>query len=225
MAPSLHMFKPGFNPLFFGTELVLSIIIILLCLIIYQKTKDMYKLTGHKGIAFFRNTFLFLGLAYFFKYVIRIRFITTLFDKGTAHIFLMPLSFLTSSLLSTIAISYLFLSLTWKKTNSKHAKWIFIPIAFLVAFISMITREPMFIILLQSILLIATVIFSLKLTKKSKKLSKLFVIYNLLFIFWIIDLLSLSPRKFLPPYFNLFVQIASFVIFIIIFVKVNKWLK
>ena len=51
-----------------GSELIYTLIIIIMCGIIYFKTKEIFDLTKHKGIGFFRNTFLFFALSYLMRF-------------------------------------------------------------------------------------------------------------------------------------------------------------
>ena len=44
-------------------EPIYSVIIILFSLFIYLRTKEIYELTYYKGIKYFRNAFLFFGIA------------------------------------------------------------------------------------------------------------------------------------------------------------------
>jgi len=51
-------------------DAIYTFIIILVCGIIYAKTRELYALTGHKGIHYFRNVFLFFALSYFFSFLV-----------------------------------------------------------------------------------------------------------------------------------------------------------
>jgi len=71
MPPPLFLINPNFL-----IELVYSVILTISCLIIYFKTSEIYKLTSHKGIKYFRMTFLFFAASYF------LRFFTKMFVLG-----------------------------------------------------------------------------------------------------------------------------------------------
>jgi hypothetical protein len=45
-------------------KVIFSFIILASCLTIYVKTNKLYKLSSHKGIKYFRDSFLFFGLAF-----------------------------------------------------------------------------------------------------------------------------------------------------------------
>ncbi|MBU1976265.1 MAG: hypothetical protein KKG59_07725, partial [Nanoarchaeota archaeon] len=58
--PPIHYFGPH-NMIF---ELIYTLLIVFLCGFVYFKTTELYQLSKYKGISFFRNAFLFFGLAY-----------------------------------------------------------------------------------------------------------------------------------------------------------------
>jgi len=56
----------------FSTEVIYSFVIIACSLMIYFGTKELYELSNHKGIKYFRQAFLFFALAYFFRSFIKL---------------------------------------------------------------------------------------------------------------------------------------------------------
>ena len=221
------MIRPFFpNPILFGFELIFSTFIILLCLIIYFKTKEAFKLTKHRGIEYFRKTFLFLAFAYLFRFISSALMIFSITNGIRFPRFLFgPLSLIFVSYFSTMAIIYLFLSISWKRLNWKGARFIVPIIAVMISLVAFFSREPLIIILIQAVLIVSAAILSFKLHKKSAKFSKLSAIYILLFIFWMIGLAPLSARRPFPHEFVLIIHALSFIIFMIILYKVHKWLK
>lgn len=221
------MIRPFFpNPWIFGIELLFSVVIILLCLIIYFKTKEAFKLTKHKGIEYFRKTFLFLAIAYLLRFISSALVLYGLTNGIIFPRFLFgPVSLIFISYFSTMAIISLFLSTSWKQIKFKHINFFSHSVAAIIALLAFVSREPIIIISCQAVLLLITALFSFSIHKKSKKFSKLFAIYMLLFIFWIFGLAPLSSRRFFPRESILIIHIISFVIFITIFYKVHKWLK
>ena len=219
--------RPFFlNPQIFGIELAFSIIIILLCLVIYFKTKEAFKLTKHKGIDYFRKTFLFLAFAYLFRFVSSILVLSRItLDLRFPRILMGPLSLIFVGYFSTMAIIYLFLSTSWRKLRWKSIRFIVPIVAIIISLAAFLSREPLILISCQAILILFTGILSFKLHKKSTKFSKLFAIYILLFIFWMAGLVPLSSRWFFPRSWILIIHIISFAIFITIFYKVHKWIK
>ena len=62
-----------------GSEIIYSFVIIVCSLMIYFATKELYELSKHKGIKYFRLSFLFFAIAYFFRSFIKI--VLFYFDK------------------------------------------------------------------------------------------------------------------------------------------------
>jgi len=121
-----------------GTELFYSFIIIVCSLIIYFGTKELYKLSSHKGIKYFRQAFLFFAIAYFFRGFIK--FIVIYFDiNGILE--LSPITFgitgLTTQFLfvyfSSMAIFYLLYSVIQKWNNNPHKIYLFHVLALILA--------------------------------------------------------------------------------------------
>jgi len=53
-------------------EFIYTSLIVLLCFYVDYKTKEIYELTKHKGIKYFRNAFLFFGLSYGLRFMVLI---------------------------------------------------------------------------------------------------------------------------------------------------------
>ena len=68
---NMEQFIGEFISLGMGAELIYSFVIILCSLLIYFETKELYELSSHKGIKYFRRSFLFFGIAYFVRYFIK----------------------------------------------------------------------------------------------------------------------------------------------------------
>jgi len=214
------------NPVVFLSELAFTIVLIMLCLVIYFKTKELFGLTRYKGIDYFRKTFLFLAISYLFKFISTAIMLSTInsgFPMQRSP--LVPISLMLVSYFSTMAIIYLFLSFSWKNIKLKYIS-LFAPVlAALISVFAFISRESLIVVSCQALLLLFAGIFSHAVHKKSKEFSKLFAIYILLSIFWLIGLVQLSPRRFFPPGLNFIAQLISFIILIAIYYKVNKWVK
>ncbi len=221
------MMRPMFNPLIIGSEIIFSIAIVLLCLLIYFKTKEAFKLTKHPGISYFRNTFLFLALAYFFRLVLTIFLFSRIFvDVTFPRHFIMPIFMVFISFSSTMAIFSLFLSTSWKQLKLKNANLFAALIALVISVSPFFSRgEPFLLIFAQALLLLLTAVFYLKSHKEFKKFPKLFTIYILLFLLWIFALVPLGSKRLFPHEFVFIGEVISLVIFAIIFYKVNKWIK
>jgi len=207
-----------------AVELGYTLIIVLLCLLIYLKTKEIYDLTNHKGIYYFRNTFLFFGLAYLFRFI----FISFLLTKITFDVYhpvglFMIFSLVLSGYCSTMAILSLTYSTIRKKLPIKNFTLTSNVIAVFISIVALVSRLPFFLMLSQAVLLIFTV--SYLLYNRSWKISQLFILYFMLFLFWILDLFALGSMKHLQFEITIVLQILSIAVIGIIYYKVVKWIR
>jgi len=207
-----------------GTEILYSFIIIACSLMIYFGTKELYILTSHKGIKYFRKAFLFFALAYFFGSFIKI--ILLYFQRSEIRTFLPIFGSITLFIFmyfSSMAIFYLLYSVTWKKWKSKSAIYVFHVIALIIATTISLFRNHEVYLLINVILFafIAFTVYSSYIQSKKKKPHNLYAIYLLLFIFWIFNILDILIPNFFQS-FQLLIYLASSGIFLIIFYKVIK---
>jgi hypothetical protein len=213
------------------SELIYALIIIIFCFIIYFKTKEIFELTKHKGIGFFRNTFLFFALSYFVRFL----GILFIFYRSFVHIRLRELFFKPNMIMyplityfSYAAILSLVFSSFWKNKKTKlDLKIIIHGLAFLSTLIVFITGSAKILIGLQLLLFISAIILINTNQKKDKKknaFSSLHITYYLLFLFWIINLISFE-RGELSFILNLIMNIFSVIIFLIITRRVVKRLS
>ncbi len=216
----MHCF--GDNSLF-GIELIFSLLIIVICFFIYFKTNSAFRLTKHKGIRYFRATFLFFGIAYVFRFLLRLsRFTSLIGCYKSDFIYIIPISLILTSYASTVAIFYLFYSMMWKRIKCKYACLFIHIIALFIAIISFIYQEPLILIIVQGMMLIIAILLGY-IPHKIK--NSILFIYLLLVIFWIIALIPLSTRlKLIPKCFHP-LHVISIVILLLIYYKIKKWLK
>lgn len=205
-------------------EIIYSFVIIVCSLMIYFGTKEIYKLSSHRGIKYFRQSFLFFALAYFFRSFIKIillyfnvkeiRSILPIFGNTTIFLFVY---------FSSMAIFYLLYSVIWKKLKWGKTIYLFHLTAFIIATTILLFRNPAIYLLTNIILLIfilVTVYISYNQSKK-KKAHNLYAMYLLLFIFWILNILDvLIPNMF--GISQLFIYLTSLGIFLLILYKVLK---
>src|SRR3989339_145081 len=139
----------------FMLEILYSFVIIVCSLMIYFGTKELYELSSHKGIKYFRLSFLFFAIAYFFRSFIK--FIVMYFNIETIFNF----SPKTFGILFGPATMFVFMSL-----------------------ITIIFMNP-FVYLWMNLLLLSCVIFIYYLSRKQSKIKKskhnLHIIYTLIF--------------------------------------------
>jgi len=218
------------DPTRLAVELAYTLIVVFLCFTIYYKTREIFDLTKHKGIKYFRMTFLFFGLAYISRFIffLFLLMVITLDVFYMRHIFgIFPLVFI--GYFSTIGILSLTYSILWKKlhinhTFSKHIFLIFNIIAVLISGIAFFSRSPFILILAQVLLLIFTsIIIACYILSNWRKTPRLYMLYILFFLFWIVNLFVLGPRRFLSFEIQIVFQIISIAVIGIIYYKVAKW--
>ena len=219
--PPFHLI----DPTRLAVELAYTLIVVFLCITIYYKTREIFDLTKHEGIQYFRITFLFFGLAYIFRFIsVLLKLMVITFDiYFPMYIFkIFPLVFI--GYFSTMAILSLTYSILWKKLHIKHTFLLFNVIAVLISGIAFFSRSSSILTLAQAILLIFTsIIIAYYFFSNSRKISRLYILYILFFLFWIVNLFALSPRKFIPFEIQTVFQIISIVVIGIIYYKVAKW--
>jgi hypothetical protein len=207
-------------------EFVYTIIVVLLCFLVYFKTKSIYNLTKYKGIQYFRHAFLFFGLAYasrLFLYLLDMGSIT--FDLDISRRAIMPFSHLIVAYLSTIAIFYLVYSTVWKRIRYGYFLAFSNVIAFLIALTAFISRSPVIVSLIQLALLVFAVIISFEMHKKVKRISHIQILYLLILVFWLINLFVLEQSRFLPMEVKWLFQAISIFVFVLIYYRVSRWVK
>ena len=224
--PPFHLI----DPTRLAVELAYTLIVVFLCFSIYYKTREIFDLTKHEGIKYFRITFLFFGLAHISRFIsVLLKLIVITFDiYFPMHIFgIIPLVFI--GYFSTMAILSLTYSVLWNKlhispTFLKHTFILFNVIAAIISGIAFFTRSPSILVLAQAVLLIFTsIIVAYYIFSNLRKISGLHILYILFFLFWIVNLFALSPRKFIPFEIQTVFQIISIVLIGIIYYKVAKW--
>lgn len=216
-----------FNPLYIGAEMLYTLLIVIFCFLIYFRTREIYSLTKHKGIQFFRYSFIFFGLAYASRLLLFLMIFGSdnMFGFSMGRMTIMPASNLVVAFLSTMAILYLAYSTLWKKINSEHFLTFANLLALLIGVIAFISRSTLFLSLTQLLLIIVAATFIFKNHKHEKKHYGTKALYLLIFGFWFISLLVLQSKNFIPFEFKLVLQLISVASFVYIYFKVSKWTK
>lgn len=86
-------------------EIIYALMICLICALIVVKTDRFFRLSLHQGIRYFRNAFLFYGIAFLFKYFLGI-------EMASNYSFAIKIIF---EYLIVMAGFFLLYSLVWKK--------------------------------------------------------------------------------------------------------------
>jgi len=217
------MIEPYFFDHIMSTELLFTIIAVVFCFLIYFKTKESYDLTKYKGIKYFRDAFLFLGLSY----VLRFLFSPVLLPRITFDLIppmmFMPFFILPMGYFSTIGIFYIILSSTWKKFNNRNFLIFGHGAAIALSVVSFIMRSHLILLYLQCTLLVIVVMLSFVMPDKGKKISQIKLLYILVAILWLINLFDVDRPGLLP--LEMLFKIISLVVFAVIYHKISKWVK
>lgn len=217
-----HIFNPGF----FAAEIVFTIIAVAFCFLIYFKTREIYELTRHDGIKYFRGAFFFFGLSYVVRFLFGLVLLSMIaFDFIVPREMFGPLFILLLGYFSTIGIMYLIFSSVWKKFKSKNLLIAGHGIAILLSIVSFIARSHLILLYFQSALLILAVVLSSILHKREKKISRIRVLYFLVSVLWLINLWIIDRRRPFSFGMEIFFQIISLAVFILIYRKISKWVK
>jgi hypothetical protein len=208
-----------------GTEIIYSFVIIVCSLMIYFATKELYSLTKHKGIKYFRLSFLFFALAYFFRSFIKI--ILFYFNKQEIRTILPifgNITLLFFIYFSIMAIFFLVYSVLYKRYKQNPIIYLMHIVAVIISLIMTLSGFPLSRFLLLNLLLfifIAYAVYTAYHQSKNKKHVNLYIIYLLLSIFWIFNILDILIPNFLQT-FQLIIYLISSGIFLTILYKVLR---
>lgn len=224
--PPPRMIPPVRMELILGLDILYTLLIVVFCAIIYFKTKEIYDLTKHKGIQFFRSTFLFFA----FSYLVRFAGMAAMFYSSILHIPLREILFRPNLVIfslvtyfSYVAILSLVFSSFWKIKKTRF-DWNLIihAIAIFSTLIVFLTSSAKILIGLQFLLFIAAIVLiNINPKKKKNAFSSLHLTYYLLFVFWMLNLISFE-RGYLSIILNNAMNIVSIIIFSVITFRVNK---
>ncbi|PIN90125.1 hypothetical protein COU57_04485 [Candidatus Pacearchaeota archaeon CG10_big_fil_rev_8_21_14_0_10_32_14] len=218
------------SPTFFATlgmDMLYSFVIIVTSLMVYFGTKELYELSNHKGIKYFRLAFLSFAIAYFFRLLIKFLLLSLnireLMELSTQLIGVVSLWLFMY--FSAMSIFYLLYSVMWKRWSGKDfILYIFHALAFVIGLIVTFTPSAKLYLLINLFLflfVIVIVLFSYIDSKKKKKGINLYGIYLLLFAFWIINITDILIPSFLQTY-QLLIYAISIGIFLAILYKVLR---
>ena len=211
----------------FGTEIIYSFVIIACSLIIYFSTKELYELSNHQGIKYFRYAFLFFAIAYFFRSFIK--FILVYFNLAdifnTSPRIIMPIfTLVTLSIFmyfSSMAIFYLLYSVMYKKLKKNKQIYWFHALALLIALVTIFYINPILYLGINIFLFMFILVVVLYSRSKTSKGLNLYAIYLLLLVFWLLNILDILIPNFFHT-FQLLIYLASTLTFLLILYKVVK---
>ncbi len=218
---------PPMNPNFLIVEFSIALVAVILCILIYFKTKEAYSLTKHEGIKYFRDAFLFLGFAYILRFIFMAMMLSaTIFDVFLPKNQFFPISMMLTGYFSTIGLIYLIFSSAWKYMKKKYVLALSHILAVAASIVAFITRSSMILLAIQIALIVvfivATILLSKKTESQSKKLTKVKFLYLLVGLLWLINLFTAGRPIFLREIDASF-QVIALAVFFIIYIKVSKW--
>lgn len=208
-----------FFPHLFFIDIIFGLIIGIICFIIYFRTRELYELTSHKGIKYFRYAFLFFGFSFLAKMIFP--FSRIFFERS---FFIPPLNGFIMSFLGITAVLCLLYSLFWKQFREKSFNHLFILIliALIIAGATLFGRLRFYLFLIQALLFSIILIVSLVKYKGRKgKNIQLHILYILLACSWIASSLALFASH-ISLLIGLVLHIVSVVLFCVILSKVIK---
>ncbi len=195
--------------------------IILLSLSIYIQTRSLLKFSHHKGIRYFRNSYLYFSMIYFFRLIIlSLQLLGSTITPDAADA-IQSISLFLVIYFSLAAILSLLSSFSWKKYSFISDNRLQLASLFLAS-VGFFAKLP-------SILLIAGIVAVLFLLLKAydnyqnkrRIFSQLFIIYILLVFFILFDLLP-ATQELIPFWARLAGYVGSVSVFVYINVRVKK---
>jgi hypothetical protein len=211
-------------------EALYVIATIVVCLLIYYKTKELYKLSQHQGIKYFRLTFLFFAISNAFKLLINY------FREAYGSVFSMQAFPFNFSLIIIYTTSMAFLclihSLIWKKYNLKDNIYVLHTMALVITILAVIQRGRegmLFFVFIQIILfilaLILNIIHLIKSKTHKKPKIKINIIYMLFLISWIISILATILSITISLFTGIIIYSISFTLLLVILIRIYKLIK
>ena len=227
-----HPYPPQFPPMLDDLSILCEItyylFIICMCLVIYFKTKEIYELTGHSGLHYFRYFFIFFALSSAFRLVS----FATLFNFSLKTlndaIFLDKICIFAMLYFGTIAFISLALSILARNHDiDGRSRRITDAVLYsgsaviVLPFLAM--RMEIILIAILSVFFAAVMLYDL--IREYRSNNRIFTrnrITNiLLFIFWILNV-QFYAKGLLPRGWFLPLMLVSAIIFLSIFLRLNK---
>ncbi len=217
---------PMFDPWIFGSELVFTVVAVAFCAAIYFRTRESYSLTKHEGIGYFRDAFLFFGLAYLMRFLLSVVFLSGMaFETPSGRDLLMPLFILPLGYFSTVAIFYLVFSTVWHHFDNRKMLVFGHTVAILLSLASFFARSPELLTYLQLALLAVALVSVFLIRKEEKRMTQTKLLYTLVFGLWLLNLWVTGRHHPFPEPVETLFLIVSLLVFVIIYFRVSKWAR
>lgn len=186
--------------------------IVAICLLIYLKTREIEKLASHKGITYFRLTFLHFAVSYFFKFITSLQVFSFGMQRGHWVLQAIPTAWtmFISLYASLMAAIYLVNSITWKDgTVSPHEGAFWSITSLTAAGLTIFMGQPWLYILSQAFLFAYA---AYVLATSEKKSTFIRAVYPALLGFWLLSIVDI----FIPDML-LLLQTAVYLISAVLF--------
>lgn len=211
----------------FAVEASFSGLIFVISFTIYYRVHELYKLTDYRGFHYFSNTFLFLGLAYFLRFLVFI-FVFSQPELGFERVRfedfrgLMVFSIAFMSYSSSASILYLIYSISWRLSKLLRNEALLHSLALVFAVFSIFRISFLLIQVALLIVLLIAIIFSYKKYEAEKKATilKIYPLYALIFVFWVLNMF-VSFRMIFPE-FRFIIYALSVIVLLIIVYRILK---
>ena len=210
----MHMMQ--FNPLYANIDMLTSLVIVVCSFLIYFQTRDLYLLSKHEGIRYFRMAFLFFAAA----------FIVPLFRipmrgwQGFGYNYVLHFVMVY---LGTMAVLALLMSVIWKKLDGRSllAPLLMNLAAICVAGLTLFLRMPLLVFLIQVIIFVSVVAISYAENKEKRRTAKLYVLYMIIFLAWLANIAA-NMTWLVSPEVSSVLNIVSAALFITLAAKVIR---
>ncbi|MEM0465107.1 MAG: hypothetical protein QXW97_00195 [Candidatus Pacearchaeota archaeon] len=183
-------------------KIIYGVLIGTICLIIVLKTHKLYHFSKHEGIRYFRNAFMFYGIAFVIRYIFGgIEFFSTIDANYNSIIKILFEFFLI------MGGFFLFYSLLWKRLKTSQdnlssllsfKSLVFYIMAFSIAILDYIWKVYYFLFFSQILLFACLILITYHNFKKDKGKSMFpkfyFIAMIIAFITWILN--SMAPLYF-----------------------------
>lgn len=206
--------------------MIYAFVIVIASLIIYLTTKELYELSNHKGIKYFRLGFLFFGIAYAFRFLTQ--WVLVQYSYSIASLLnpetLGSIALAIFMYANTAGILYLWAGVQWKKIkNQKSAIPLLHIIAAGITILSISTSSLLILLAVQLFIIVVLAVTTYNATKKkkAKHFFGTYVIYLLLALFWMLNIIDVLVPNALQT-MQLLIYLASLGLFLFIQYKVVK---
>jgi len=207
-----------FDPLKFGFEFFYSTIVFFSFFFIFFKTKEIFTISKHEGVQYFRYSFLFFALAYFSRLTYQVvKLIIMSSGISLPGWVLSYPSLILISYFGTIAICFLIYSQLWKFISYKKFLLLSNLFAILIVLFSLFTFSMTLFGIIQFLLIV--IIIAINYNKPIKFL------YALISLFWILNLIIFYSGKVLSFTVKLSFQLASLFLLAYFIYRILKWIK